>query len=88
MFLNKFFEKKISGGGGRGGGGTRVGAPRVKGLNYLQKRRKENVFAVGKIKNQIFFKKYWSSVQLFGKFCSQTVIAEGVTVPGKHITYI
>lgn len=88
MFLNKFFEKKISGGGGGGGGGSLVRDPRVKGLNYLQKRRKENVFAVGKIKNQIFFKKYWSSVQLFGKFCSQTVIAEGVTVPGKHITYI
>ena len=86
MFLNKFFEKKISGGGGRGE--SLVRDPRVKGLNYLQKRRKENVFPVGKIKNRIFFKKYWSSVQLFGKFCSQTAIAEGVTVPDKHITYI
>ena len=40
MFLNKFFEKKISGGGGRGGGGFAWKGPESKRLELFAKKEK------------------------------------------------
>ena len=40
MFLNKFFEKKISGGGGRGGGGFTCKGPESKRLELFAKKEK------------------------------------------------